>query len=240
VKKLSSLLILIIFSAVVYAQENTTKSKIKLTDGSELHVLIIKNVPGKYITIKLPGNDAATIDYQNIALIKHKDFSYHEKFILPRGVYFEGGTSLLFGKTTSYSARVGLAFTATVNYRFNSNISLGVGVEPTILTGFSTLPVFVRISGNVAERRVTPVYFLDTGWSFAKVNGETRGTINADGGWFLRPGIGLRINRFTISLAYQLQKVNTTSENFDWWGGNQFVVEERLMKNITAGVSLMF
>lgn len=86
---------------MVYAQENTTKSKIKLTDGSELHVLIVKNVPGKYIKIKLPGNDAATIDYQNIALIKHKDFSYHEKFILPKGIYFEGGTSLLFGKTTS-------------------------------------------------------------------------------------------------------------------------------------------
>jgi hypothetical protein len=223
-----------------YAQKITAKSKIKLTDGTELRALIIKNVPGMYIKIGLPGNEEATIDYQNITLIKHKDFSYHEKFILPKGIYYTGGTSLLFGKSTSYSTRVGLAFTATANYRFNSNISLGLGVEPTILTGYSILPVYARLSGDVYERRVSPVYFLEAGWSLVKASGETRGTVNADGGWFLRPGIGLRINRFTISLAYQLQKVNTTSEIFDWWGGNQFVVEERLMKNIKAGVSLMF
>ena len=84
-KKLPILFILVYLASLAIAQDVGSQSKIKLTDGSELHVLIIENVPGNYIKVKIPGNEEATIDYKNIVSIKHKSFVYHQKFKLPQG-----------------------------------------------------------------------------------------------------------------------------------------------------------
>ena len=242
-KKLHLLFILLFATSLGYAQEVTTQSKIKLNDGSELQVLIIENVPGKYIKIKLPGNEVAIIDYNNIVSIKHKNFVYHEKFKLPQGFFMDGTFSLLFGRSSEFSSpRVGLGLGATGNYRFNSFLSLGVGAEVNALfvdEGAFVFPVYARIRGNIVERRIAPIYMLDAGWSFVADDKSSDSSI--DGGWFARPAIGLQINKFTVSVGYQLQKTTTTSVNNWWWGGgDQVVVEERLMKNITFGASIMF
>ena len=242
-KKLIIILLLAVISSLAYAQEVSSQSKIKLTDGSELHVLIIENVPGKYIKIKIPGNDEATIDYSNIVSIKHKSFVYHQKFTLPKGFYMDGTFSLLFGRSSEFSSpRVGLGLGTTGNYRFNSFLSLGLGAEVNALfvdEGAFVFPIYARIGGNFVERRISPVYLLDAGWSF--VNNDKDSNSSISGGWFARPALGLQINKFTVSVGYQLQKTTTTTENSWWWGGgDQLVVEERLMKNITFGARLIF
>ncbi len=242
-KKLIILSVLLISSSLASAQDVTSRSKIRLDDGSELEVLIIENIPGKFIKIELPGNGVATIDYKNIVSIRHKSFTYHSKFKLPRGFYLTGSFDFLIGKSSEYSsARLGIGLGATGNYRFNSYLSLGLGGEVTALLksgGSLSYPVYARLSGSSIERRVAPVYILDAGWSFIG-NGQTENT-EITGGWFLRPALGVRINMMTVSLGYQLQNVTTTTQNFWWWGGGgQELVEERLMKNIVFGLNLMF
>jgi len=242
-KSLPILFILLFVVSLAYAQDVASQSKIKLTDGSELYVLIIENVPGKYILIKLPGSEKATIDYRDIVSIKHKNFVYHEKFVLPQGFYMDGTFSLLFGRSSEFSSvRVGLGLGVSGNYRFNSFLSLGLGTEANALfvnEGSFTFPVYARIRGNFVERRIAPVYILDAGWSFVANNQS--GNSMVAGGWFFRPAIGLQINKFNISVGYQLQKITTSTENPRWWWGrDQQVVEERLVKNITLGASLRF
>lgn len=242
-KKLPILFILVYLASLAIAQDVGSQSKIKLTDGSELHVLIIENVPGNYIKVKIPGNEEATIDYKNIVSIKHKSFVYHQKFKLPQGFYMDGSFSLLFGRSSEFSSpRVGLGLGTTGNYRFNSFLSLGLGAEVNAMfidEGAFVFPVYARLRGNFVERRVAPIYMLDAGWAF--VTNDKSSNSSIDGGWFARPAIGLQINKFTISVGYQVQETITTSENSWWWGGGgQQVVEERLMKNITFGASLMF
>jgi hypothetical protein len=242
-KKLKLLFVFLVVSSLAFAQGVTSQSKIKLTDGSELHVLIIENIPGKYIKVKIPGNEKATIDYKNIVSIKHKSFMYHQKFKLPKGFYMAGTISLLFGRSAEFSApRVGIGLGATGNYRFNSFISLGLGAEVNALfidEGAFMLPLYARLSGNFVERRVAPIYMLDAGWTF--VANDKLSNSSVIGGWFARPAIGLQINKFTVSVGYQLQNTTTTTVNSWWWGGgDQEVVEERLMKNIIFGASLNF
>ena len=234
---------LVYLTSLAIAQDVGSQSKIKLTDGSELHVLIIENVPGNYIKVKIPGNEEAIIDYKNIVSIKHKSFVYHQKFKLPQGFYMDGSFSLLFGRSSEFSSpKVGLGLGTTGNYRFNSFLSLGLGAEVNAMfidEGAFVFPVYARLRGNIVERRVAPIYMLDAGWAF--VTNDKASNSSIDGGWFARPAIGLQINKFTISVGYQVQETITTSENSWWWGGGgQQVVEERLMKNITFGASLMF
>ena len=241
-KKLKILFVLLIVSSAVYAQDVITQSKIRLDDGSDLHVLIIENVPGKYIKIKLPGNQESIIEYQNIVSIKHKSFVYHTKFILPKGFYMDGTFGFLFGRSSEFSStRVGIGIGVSGNYRFNSYLSLGLGTEATALSvsdGSFVFPVYVRVRGNIVERRIAPIYILDAGWSF--VGKRPDDTSLVEGGWFVRPAIGLQINKFTVSVGYQLQNITTTSENSWWWGGGDQLVEERLMKNIAISTSLIF
>ena len=155
----------------------------------------------------------------------------------------DGSFSLLFGRSSEFSSpRVGLGLGTTGNYRFNSFLSLGLGAEVNAMfidEGAFVFPVYARLRGNFVERRVAPIYMLDAGWAF--VTNDKSSNSSIDGGWFARPAIGLQINKFTISVGYQVQETITTSENSWWWGGGgQQVVEERLMKNITFGASLMF
>ena len=241
-KKLEILFVLLIVASLSYAQDVTSQSKIKLIDGSELRVLILENVPGKYIKVKIPGNEAATIDYKNIISIKHKSFVYHASYKLPRGFYMDGSFSFLFGRSAEFSSpRLGVGIGVSGNYRFNSYLSLGLGTEATALAiteGQFVFPVYARLRGNFIERRVAPIYILDAGWAFA---GKTKSENSwIDGGWFVRPAIGLQINKFTVTVGYQLQKITTTTENSWWWGTGDHLVEERLMKNINVGVNLIF
>jgi hypothetical protein len=242
-KKLSILFALLFTAYLGYAQDEASRSKIKFTDGSELNVLIIENVPGKFIKIQLPGSEEVTIDYKNIVSIKHKSFVYHQKFRLPKGFYMDGSFSLLFGKSSEFSdIRAGIAIGASGNYRFNSYLSLGLGTEFTALfisDGKFMFPVYARIRGSFTEKRVAPVYLVDAGWSFVANDPDSFSTV--DGGWFARPALGIRINKFTATVGYQLQQITTTTVNNWWWGGGeQTTVEERLMKNISFSASLMF
>lgn len=241
-KKLKLLTIVLIISSLAYAQEVITQSKIRLEDGSEMQVMIIENVPGKYIKIRLPGNEEAIIDYKNIVSIKHKSFVYHTKFKLPKGFYMDGSFRFLLGRSSEFSSpRVGVGLGVSANYRFNSYLSLGLGTEARALAiteGRFVFPVYARLRGNFVERRIAPIYIFDAGWAFAGKSKSENSLV--EGGWFVRPAIGLQINKFTIIIGYQLQKITTTTENSWWWGAGDHLVEERLMKNIVFGLSLMF
>ena len=242
-KEFKLFIVFLILSSAAYSQDVITQSKIKLDDGSDLQVMIIENVPGKYIKIKLPGNQESIIDYKNIVSIKQKGFVYHGKFKLPRGFYMDGSLGFLFGRSAKFSSpRVGVGIGFSGNYRFNSYLSLGLGTEATILAisdGSMNFPIYARLRGHLIEKRIAPIYILDAGWSFVGKGQEDN--LMVKGGWFVRPAIGLQINKFTVSLGYQLQKITTTTENSWWWGvGGDQLVEERLMRNINVTVNLIF
>ena len=246
-KKILIISLFLLISPLVQAQTIGSNSKIKLTDGSKLRVLIIKNIPGKYIKVNLAGSEEVTIDYKSIISIKHYNYLYRSKFTLPKGYFTSGSFSFVSGHSSPESeSRLGIALGICANYRFNSYASLGLGIEPTgfLLNGDDfAIPVFVRFKGKMAKKRIAPVYILDAGWAFVVDKGEEFSTVK--GGWFARPGYGLQMNKFTISLGYQLQEQTTTTNIGSWgWGGwgssDRVVVEKRLMKNINISATLIF
>jgi len=240
-----SLLLLVSVSFLAQAQEIISKSKIKFIDGSELHVRILENYPGKYVKIAWPDNKEVTIKYSSILSIKHKDYSYYSKYIQTKGFYLEGSTGFSFGKATERDvARIGISLGVSANYQLNSHLSVGVGIEPTaiLVTNDNFLmPLYGRMKYNMLERKVTPVILIDAGWSMVlKKEEEDFRTLYYDGGWYAKPSIGIQISNFTLSLGYQLQKITTTIEGNTWWTLNGVTVEERTMKNISITGSLKF
>jgi len=236
---------LLLSVSAAFGQTKDYKSKIKLINGSEFHVVIKENYPGKYVKIILPGNKEAFIKYTSILSIKHKEFSYFSKHVQAKGFYIEGSTILLFGKATEQNgSRIGIALGVSANYQLNSYISVGVGAEPTalLITNENFLmPLYGRFKYTILERKVSPVLLINAGWSFALTNKENEfNTTYYDGGWYAKPSVGIQISKFTFSLGYQLQKITTTVDRNTWWGSNGITVEERIMKNISLSGSLRF
>lgn len=239
-------LILILLTTVglaSMAQQKENLSKIKLKDGSELNVLIKANIPGEYITVEIPGNEDATIAYDNIASIKQSGFKYHAKYYPTKQWYWDGSFGLVFGQTSDNGgARAGFEAGATFNYRIFPLLSAGVGIEPMVFfVNNETIfvPVFARFKGVLYERRTTAFYSFDYGYSFAQKTSISEAK-DVHGGWFARPTIGLQAGNFAIGIGYQLQKVTTTNNNRWWWGNDVQVVEDRLMKNLVFVTSFTF
>jgi hypothetical protein len=239
------ILSIILCSSGVLAQTEVKKSKIKFIDGSEFHVIIKENLPGQHVKMILSDNEEVTIQYANILSIKHKDFSYYSKYVRSKGFYVEGSSTILFGKASELDgSRLGVALGVSANYQLNSYLSVGVGAEPTaiLITNESILiPFFAHFRYNILERKVAPVFSIDTGWSFVSKKAQEGNSINYEGGLYVRPTIGLQMGKFTLNLGYQLQKITTiTDQTIGWWRTPTSVVEERLMKNITFGGSYQF
>ncbi len=242
--RLFIILLLLFCTSTAFGQTKEYKSKIKLIDGSEFHVMIKENYPDKYVKIILPSNKEAFIKYTSILSIKHKEYSYFSKYVQAKGFYIEGSTILLFGKATEQNgSRIGIALGISANYQLNSHISVGVGAEPTALIATENflMPLYGRFKYTILERKVSPILLINAGWSFALIDKENEfNTTYYDGGWYAKPSVGIQVSKFTFSLGYQLQKITTTVNRNTWWGNNNVTVEERTMKNISLSGSLRF
>ena len=226
------------------AQKRESYSKIKLKDGSELRVTVIENIPGKYVKIKFSGDQVSTLNYADIASIRHKNYVYQSRFVLPRKFYIDGSFGLIFGKVDDFgTSRVGMSISVAGNYRLNSYLSLGLGIEPSALyinSNYLLLPIYLHVTGNLAERRTSAFYMFDLGYSTADSNETDSETIAMDGGIFIRPGIGIRFNKVVVGLSYQIQKISTTRNSDLWWGDQRTTIEERTMRNVRLGFSIIF
>lgn len=243
-RRLIIILLWIGLSVPAIGQELNNFSKIKLLDGSEYSALIVENHPGDFIRIRISEGQLSTINYADIESIRGKNHRYQKQTSLEKGFFAESAYAFMFGKPGGEGdLRVGMSLGLTGNFRFNPYLSLGAGVEVNALyvnSNFLLIPVYGRISGSFADKRVAPYYMLDLGWSAASTSDGREPDFEMKGGIMLRPEVGVRINRVRIGIGYQNQRVSTSYTNNFWWRDEQLVEEHRVMRNIRMGVSVIF
>jgi hypothetical protein len=219
-------------------------SKIKLKNGSKIKAEIIENRPGEFVQIKLTAEQLTTINYADIISIHNTHYQYDSDFELKEGLSFEGSYAFMFGKSGSFDElRVGMSLGVVGSYRFKPYFSVGAGVELNALyvnSDYLLFPIFGRISGSFSEKKVTPYYILDLGWSSASSGNDLGEDFDMQGGYLFRPEIGVRINQVRIGVGLQNQMVRTRYTTNLWWGDEQVVEEERMLRNIRIGVSVIF
>ena len=240
----SLLLILLLgLSTAVFGQEPVL-SKIKLKNGTSIKGRVVENKPGDYITIMLTEDQFSTIDYADIISIRDQYYHYDSQFKLEKGLNVEGSYAFMFGKAGGMDElRVGMSLGVTASYRFRSYLALGAGVEINTLyvnSDFLLVPMYARISGSLTPKKVAPYYIFDFGWSTASTGEEIGQDFDMEGGFLFRPEIGVRVNQVRIGVGYQNQVVHTRYTTNFWWGGEQIIEEDRVLRNIRLGVSVIF
>lgn len=146
--------------------------------------------------------------------------------------------------------RVAFSFRNTTGYRFFDflNVGAGVGIERYESLALN-LPFFGEVSGNILNKRFTPVYFVQAGYGLgiktAPKGDEYYRVTHAKGGLMLAGGIGFagRIDRNTIlrlNFGYRLQQAAYTAEVQPYNSPMQVQTRSMSYHRLEMGISFTF
>jgi len=146
--------------------------------------------------------------------------------------------------------RVAFSFRNTTGYRFFDflNVGAGVGIERYETLALN-LPFFGEVSGNILNRRFTPVYFVQAGYGLgiktAPKGDEYYRVTGTKGGLMLAGGIGFagRIDRNTIlrlNFGYRLQQAAYTAEVQPYNSPMQVQTRSMSYHRLEMGISFTF
>lgn len=240
------LTILLIFTTNLFGFQSQPVDfgKVKLKNGAVLKTRILDIDFRHNVTIGLPDSQEVMIAAARIYKIKTKGIRHYN--MLPEQKGFTGAVSfgLLFGRSSEFSGmRAGVAINGIVGYQFTGLLGLGIGSGAEFIDDLITAPLYVRLDGQIFNGRVSPVYTMDIGGSFAWYSNNSFNSFNTvQGGWLVRPGLGVRFrnlgNSIYFLVSYQLQTL--TYESTNSWRTDFRSVERRTMKNLNYTFGLKF
>ncbi len=272
------LLCLLFVSATIWAQSNTS-DEVRLRNGSIIKGTITENSTEK-ISIKTSDGreyifnkseieqviQNGQVSTQNTSVSKNNDMPYtaiipsdRRRYTPPKkGFWFSGEIQLLSPASINIIAGYKL-------HRF-AYLGLGTGIHNYTEINFSTdvrpftgtiIPIYVRYSGDILNRRVTPVYSLEAGYGIAASSGpmftnnlfytNTYGYITTStktkGGVYGSIGFGFKIRTnknisFGAGFMYRIQQASI-DEYADMGNGQTAVANYKYINN-RFGLKLIF
>lgn len=229
-------------NAFAFQVQDEKLGKVKLKDGTVYKSQILAIDGDKNVTMKLPENKSFTIPSDLIFKIKAQGIRHYGTINPTKGFTGSVSLGLLFGKSSEFSGmRAGVSLIGVFGYQFTDLLGVGIGGGGEFINDLVIAPLFVRFDGVMLRTRVSPIYNVDLGGSFAWYNHNSFNQFNdVKGGLLVRPGLGIKFQNLNNSLyflvSYQVQRLQyeTTSS----WQSDYQLVEVRTMKNLkyTFGV----
>lgn len=215
------LFLMLLTTGVISAQQDEYITKVKLKDGSELEGKLTEYVDGEYIKMNI-GDNPITIKHSSIKSIKHKSLGkYREYAFRENGFYHHTSVGLLPGLISSGNPTIGLELDHSSGYLFNRYFGAGLNVGlmnyyPLHQEVIYTLSAEAR--GYLLDQYFSPYYRLHTGYGF-NIKGED--FLEADGGFFINPAMGIRLTgkksvNITAEIGVNFQKAYYRYQT-DWW-----------------------
>lgn len=149
----------------------------------------------------------------------------------------------------NYETRMAYSFRNTTGYRFFDALNLGAGFGVDNFESVAlNLPFYGEISGNILNRRFTPVYFVQAGYglgiNLTKKDSPSR-LNKAEGGLMAAAGIGfgVRLDKLTLlrlNFGYRLQQAAYTQEVAPYYGAPYTEIRRMTYQRIEIGLGFTF
>jgi hypothetical protein len=247
-KGLLSVFTLIVTISAGYCQ--STKSVVRLNNGVLIKGEIVEFVQDEYMIMKVMEGYDMRIPSENIRSFKIKKGKLAAYNPPGNGYFNYTSLGLLFLKANRYDAvDVNMSIHTVNGMRFLDIYKAGLGVGLDRYGTLSALPVYLSVSRDLKQSRVTPIFGASVGYSKmweSETFNEWKDYQNVKGGIFWQLGAGLRINYNKTALifnyAYKRQNSRLTSVNEIWWWGNsdQSISENHKFRNMTLTVGMEF
>lgn len=214
--------------------QNTTLQQIVdivwLKDGSKLSGTILqwelaRGMEFKLVTgaiIQIPKDSIAKV-YQDIpfnSASPNDPMEYHRG---PRPYAFkEEGMYHTISVFLDFSEFGGAGVHYSIGYKFSRMLGVGIGSGFESHDFFETrniVPLYAEARGYFVPKKISPYYAVKIGYGFALEN-ELNGTIDAKGGFYFCPELGVRFGgknvNYYVGLEYLLQNATFTNTFWDW------------------------
>ena len=230
-----------------------------LKDGSIIRGTIIEQIPTEYLKIELLGGSVLVYKMEDIEKIQREEIHFSVKDfqkgkIVNRGAGYKNISEFgfLVGGAENSGYRSAAFTMQTINgYQFNHWLftGIGAGLDRYGEIDHTYSPIFVSLSGEPFEKRTSPYYFLDVGYSFAWRRNENNTGIEFDkaiGGPMTHVGFGLKVNTrsnvgYIISVGYKFHKSTYKFTEYNWWTGEPIrISENRTFNRISVKTGLTF
>jgi hypothetical protein len=190
-KKIFKLLAIIPLCLVLYLEslgQGNLEDAVYLKNGKVFRGLIIEQIPGKSIKIKISGDEVHLFYVDEIEkitkekIIKNKVSLDEDEVIQPK---FSNNTELLYSvgvgdvKLNGYNFKNKLwsRGVRTVNgIKFSDNASIGVGLGLDFYENFTLVPITFDSRFSFSKYRIRPLINLNIGYSAGKYDGAVFNT----------------------------------------------------------------
>ncbi|MFC2123879.1 hypothetical protein ACFLU5_03625 [Bacteroidota bacterium] len=236
----------IILSNIVttIAQESKTDVIVSLKNGSNFSGYIITDNKDKQFSIFVSDTDSLVIPFNQITSIMYIMKENNGKNKFKERIFNVSEFGILFGRVNS-QASITSSMTAqtTFGYGFNQYIKTGIGAGFDQYDGTYTLPVFMSIRGDILNKKVSPVYFVNAGYAAAwGDNSDWQSWADVEGGKMFDGGLGIRVAsidgyNLLLSLGYKVQKTTYTQTD---WQGEVSRITNRTYKRLRLSLGIGF
>lgn len=254
IKYLSIFLLVFIFNTNAIAQKEAKKTSkwyyettVELHNGSILKGKLL-SMDEETVKIELLGGSIFVYPRNEVKAINTteskiypttRDYKYNRE-----GLYYSVLGNINIAGSTDFvnGGDGGVGISGLAGYQYNNYLAAGLGLsfnQMSVNNGVQTIPLFLDFRGNVSENPTTLFYSLGIGYSFVTANTEFD-IIEAKGGLFLHPALGIRFDRFSgssflLDIGYQFQNVEITSQR--WNGIN---IDDIQYRRLTLRLGWMF
>jgi hypothetical protein len=251
---ISAIVLIFFFNTALHGQhekrmqDQSNHYIIYLEDGSILQGELINWEQNGNLELRLPNGNMIKLDAEQVKKVVD---SQVKRKVLEEYVFEEKGFySLLRFQLIAPNGgdrggdKPGAGVNFSYGYQFNQFLGLGLGLgyhRYIFDTGEDIVPVFADIIGYISKSNTSPFYHVSVGYGIGITN-EDYDIIEADGGLYLHPSIGIRWGtkkiKWLVDIGYIFQNAAFTY-------GNEFdprnrTIQDLTYKRLTAGLSLYF
>lgn len=236
------------------AQENGVPESppdvLYLKDGTVLKGKLLHYIQGDKIVFELSTGDRVEYPQKKIRRFVQggtlpekaqakppKSYNFQET-----GLFFNLLPGMTFGRSSNSDNAVSLNLLGSAGYQLNRWIGVGGGIAVDAYVphrGEIVYPVFAEARGYFSPTRYSGFYVLRTGYGIVFAE-EDNGVMDASGGFFLNPAIGLRWGgassvNFVSEFGFQYQRAGY-ERSFGWNGERDVIKKGYKRLNIRLGI----
>jgi hypothetical protein len=215
------LIFLLLVSGRILAQQDEYITQVRLKDGSVLEGKMTEYVDGEYIRMDIGGSEI-TIRQSSVKYIKHKNLSSIREYAFQEsGYYHHSSLGLMPGFISPGNAVLGATLDHSSGYLFNRYAGAGLNLGMMNYSPFYGEVIYslaAEFRGYLLGKYFSPYYLLRSGYGF---NFKGERFLEADGGLFLNPAIGVRLTgkqsvNITAEIGLSFQHAHYRYET-QWW-----------------------
>lgn len=240
--------------------QTTTQDVIHLQNGSIIKGKIIEYEPAGKIKIEITGGSILVYEGASVKKIEKETIEAPAtsnngsgpnkpvvNHIPSNGLHFGFGISNPVGAVDFGGPDLGVQLDITAWYQLNNYFNVGGGIGITSLTQYSFIPIYASIRSYLMKTSVSFYAEVNAGYSVGLVGGWTptwrgwRTNEQAQGGWYLRPAIGVRFasrKKLHVGLDFGYTLQWAQYEFMDW--NNNPVSERRTFYRPSIRLNILF